>query len=137
LITVSATELVAFSKSAGSFARQGASVIAISTDSASTHAALTDHRDENAQTLGTLEIPLVADSNRAIAAAYGVLNTHGTADQAMIIIDNKHMIRQITINGNTVGRSVGETLRLLRAYQEHDKKGDVCPAGWDEGKSTV
>jgi peroxiredoxin 3 len=48
-------------------------------------------------------------------------------------------VRQITINDLPVGRSVDETLRLIKAFQFTDKHGEVCPANWDEksNKSTI
>ena len=47
------------------------------------------------------------------------------------------MVRQITINDLPVGRSVDETLRLLKAFQFTDKHGEVCPANWQEGAKTM
>ena len=36
-----------------------------------------------------------------------------------------------------VGRSVEETLRVLKAFQQVEKTGEVCPAGWTEGAKTM
>eukprot|EP00994_Dinema_validum_P008306 NODE_7466_length_318_cov_71.323420_g6728_i0.p3 GENE.NODE_7466_length_318_cov_71.323420_g6728_i0~~NODE_7466_length_318_cov_71.323420_g6728_i0.p3 ORF type:complete len:52 (-),score=19.86 NODE_7466_length_318_cov_71.323420_g6728_i0:133-288(-) len=35
------------------------------------------------------------------------------------------------------GRSVEETLRLVKAFQFTDKHGEVCPAGWQPGADTI
>jgi peroxiredoxin (alkyl hydroperoxide reductase subunit C) len=43
-----------------------------------------------------------------------------------------------TINSLSVGRSVTEAMRVLKAFQfvsTHD--GQVCPADWEEGKDTM
>ena len=53
------------------------------------------------------------------------------------MIDDKGLLRQITVNDLPVGRDVDETLRLIQAYQFTDKHGEVCPAGWKPGKDTV
>jgi Peroxiredoxin len=61
--------------------------------------------------------------------------------------------RQITINDLPVGRSVDETIRLIKAFQFtvcllpvlsldcahslQDKYGEVCPANWTEGSKTI
>uniref|UniRef100_A0A8B9WSP0 thioredoxin-dependent peroxiredoxin n=1 Tax=Bos mutus grunniens TaxID=30521 RepID=A0A8B9WSP0_BOSMU len=53
------------------------------------------------------------------------------------IVDDKGILRQITINDLPVGRSVDETLRLVQAFQFTDKHGEVCPAGWKPGSDTI
>ena len=57
--------------------------------------------------------------------------------RGLFIIDNKGILRQITVNDLPVGRSVDETLRLVQAFQFTDKHGEVCPAGWKPGADTV
>ena len=41
------------------------------------------------------------------------------------------------INDDAVGRSVDETLRLIKAFQFADKNGEVCPANWQPGDKTI
>uniref|UniRef100_A0A8W4FHP4 thioredoxin-dependent peroxiredoxin n=1 Tax=Sus scrofa TaxID=9823 RepID=A0A8W4FHP4_PIG len=60
-----------------------------------------------------------------------------TAVMGLFIIDDKGILRQITINDLPVGRSVDETLRLVQAFQFTDKHGEVCPAGWKPGSDTI
>uniref|UniRef100_A0A672HIM6 thioredoxin-dependent peroxiredoxin n=1 Tax=Salarias fasciatus TaxID=181472 RepID=A0A672HIM6_SALFA len=57
--------------------------------------------------------------------------------RGLFIIDDKGVLRQITINDLPVGRSVDETLRLVQAFQFTDKHGEVCPAGWKPGSDTI
>ncbi|KPP63544.1 Peroxiredoxin-4-like, partial [Scleropages formosus] len=57
--------------------------------------------------------------------------------QGLFIIDDKGVLRQITMNDLPVGRSVDETLRLVQAFQYTDKHGEVCPAGWKPGSDTI
>lgn len=40
------------------------------------------------------------------------------------MIDDRGVLRQITINDLPVGRSVDETLRLVQAFQFTDKNGE-------------
>ena len=47
------------------------------------------------------------------------------------------VLRQMTVNDLPVGRSVDETLRLVKAFQFVEKHGEVCPAGWRPGKKTM
>uniref|UniRef100_A0A3Q0SZD8 thioredoxin-dependent peroxiredoxin n=1 Tax=Amphilophus citrinellus TaxID=61819 RepID=A0A3Q0SZD8_AMPCI len=88
--------------------------------------------------LGTMNIPLVSDTRRIISKDYGVLKEdEGIAYRGLFIIDDKGILRQITINDLPVGRSVDETLRLVQAFQFTDKHGEVCPAGWKPGSDTI
>lgn len=42
----------------------------------------------------------------------------------LFVIDDKQVVRQITINDLPVGRDVDETLRLVQAFQYVDKHGE-------------
>ena len=53
------------------------------------------------------------------------------------IISPTGVLRQMTVNDLPVGRSVDETLRLLRAFQYTDEHGEVCPANWQPGAPTM
>ena len=88
--------------------------------------------------LGQLQIPLVSDITKKISQDYGVyLEDQGVALRGLFIIDDKGILRQMTLNDLPVGRSVDETLRLVQAFQFTDQHGEVCPAGWTPGDATV
>lgn len=44
--------------------------------------------------------------------------------RGLFIIDDKGILRQITMNDLPVGRSVDEVLRLVQAFQFTDKHGE-------------
>lgn len=50
--------------------------------------------------------------------------TPGLSLRGLFVIDDKGILRQITINDLPVGRSVDETLRLVQAFQFTDKNGE-------------
>uniref|UniRef100_A0A8D0HFD4 Peroxiredoxin-2 n=2 Tax=Sphenodon punctatus TaxID=8508 RepID=A0A8D0HFD4_SPHPU len=131
------TEIIAFSERAEEFRKLNCEVVGASVDSHFTHLAwINTPRKEGG--LGQLNIPLVADLTHSIAADYGVLKEdEGIAYRGLFIIDNKGILRQITVNDLPVGRSVDETLRLVQAFQHTDKHGEVCPAGWSPGSDTI
>jgi alkyl hydroperoxide reductase subunit AhpC len=53
-------------------------------------------------------------------------------------IDPTGKIRTMQINDDQVGRSVEETLRLLKAFQWADSHvGEACPASWVPGDDTI
>lgn len=84
--------------------------------------------------LGELKYPLLSDFSKEISQKYGVLieDNGGIALRGLFIIDKQQILRQITVNDLPVGRSVDETLRLVRAFQYVEQHGEVCPADWNE-----
>ncbi|KAK7582595.1 hypothetical protein V9T40_014040 [Parthenolecanium corni] len=131
------TEIIAFSDRVDEFRKIGCEVVAASTDSHFCHLAWvnTPRKDGG---LGNMNIPLLADKSAIIAKAYGVYNEEtGIPFRGLFIIDDKGVLRQVTINDLPVGRSVDETLRLVQAFQFTDKNGEVCPANWKPGKQTM
>jgi len=131
------TEIIAFSEGVEQFKKIGCEVIACSTDSVFSHLAWTNTpRKEGG--LGSMKIPILADTNHQISKAYGCLKEdEGIAFRGLYIIDRNGTLRQITINDLPVGRSVDETLRLVQAFQFVDENGEVCPAGWKPGKDSM
>jgi peroxiredoxin (alkyl hydroperoxide reductase subunit C) len=136
------TEIVSFSEALPKFEAEGASVVACSTDSHHTHLAWTRTPRSNGG-LGSIDIPLVADISKTISRDFGVLvddpddGMYGAALRGLFIIDPKGVIRSIQINDDHVGRSVDETLRLIKAFKYADKNGAVCPANWQPGDDTM
>jgi len=131
------TEILAFNDRVKEFREIGAEIVACSVDSHFTHLAWTNTpRSEGG--LGKLDIPLLSDLTHAISKDYGVyLEDNGHTLRGLFIIDDKGVLRQITMNDLPVGRSVDETLRLVQAFQYTDKNGEVCPAGWKPGSDTI
>ena len=85
-----------------------------------------------------MKIPMLADLTHQISKDYGVyVEADGVDLRGLFIIDDKGILRQITINDRPVGRCVDETLRLVQAFQFTDKHGEVCPAGWQPGADTI
>ncbi|XP_010168651.1 peroxiredoxin-1 isoform X1 [Antrostomus carolinensis] len=139
------TEIIAYSDRADEFKKINCEVIGASVDSHFCHLAWVNTPKKQGG-LGTMNIPLISDTKRAIAKEYGVLKEdEGIAYRGLFIIDEKGILRQITINDLPVGRSVDETLRLVQAFQFTDKHGEdlnilivsVCPAGWKPGSDTI
>lgn len=131
------TEILAFSDRVEEFRKINTEVIACSVDSHFTHLAwINTPRKEGG--LGKIQIPLLSDLSHKISKEYGVyLDDLGHTLRGLFIIDDKGVLRQITMNDLPVGRSVDETLRLVQAFQYTDRHGEVCPAGWKPGADTV
>ncbi|XP_009996798.1 PREDICTED: peroxiredoxin-4 [Chaetura pelagica] len=131
------TEIIAFSDRIEEFRAINTEVVACSVDSKFTHLAwINTPRKQGG--LGPMKIPLLSDLTHQISKDYGVyLEDQGHTLRGLFIIDDKRVLRQITMNDLPVGRSVDETLRLVQAFQYTDKHGEVCPAGWKPGSETI
>jgi len=131
------TEIIAFSDRIDEFRKLSAECVAVSCDSHFSHLAWiqTPRKDGG---LGDMKIPVLADFNKKIAESYGVLEPEmGVAFRGLFLIDPKGEIRHVTCNDLPVGRSVDETLRVLKAFQHVEKHGEVCPADWEEDSPTI
>jgi len=131
------TEILAFNDRLEEFRALNTEVVACSVDSHFTHLAWTQvPRKEGG--LGPLNMPLLSDLTHKISKDYGVfLEDNGHTLRGLFLIDDKGVLRQITMNDLPVGRSVDETLRLIQAFQYTDKHGEVCPANWKPGSDTI
>lgn len=131
------TEIIAFSDRISEFKDIGAEVVGVSTDSHFSHLAWINQPRKQGG-LGNLQYPLLADFNKTISKDYGVLlENAGIALRGLFIIDPSGTVKQITINDLPVGRSVDETLRLIKAFQFVEKHGEVCPANWTPNSPTI
>merc|ERR1712107_333896 len=107
------TEIIAFSERVEEFKKINCEVIGCSTDSYNCHRAwMKTPRTDGG--LGDIHIPLLADPTHAVAKAYNVLKEDdGVPFRGLFIIDDKGVLRQMTVNDLPVGRDVDETLRLV------------------------
>lgn len=129
------TEILAFNDSLDAFAQLNTVVLSeycaiirsyrlltnlpgVSTDSAYSHFAWANQPRKEGGLGPDLKLPLIADRNQKISRDYGVLiEEEGVALRGLFIIDPKGILRQITVNDLPVGRSVDETIRLIKAFQ--------------------
>jgi alkyl hydroperoxide reductase subunit AhpC len=109
----------------------GCKVVACSVDSQFSHLAWTK-QDTKEGGLGKMNIPMIADLTKSISQDFGVLLDNGVAARGTFIIDGKGVLRHMSVNMGSVGRSVSEILRLVDAFQYTDEHGVVCPANWDK-----
>ena len=137
------TEIVSFSETIEEFRQIKTEVVAVSTDSHHTHLAwIKTPRDQGG--LGRMKIPILADISKHMSRDYGVLVTDenddmfGAALRGLFVIDPQGIVRSIQINDDAVGRSVTETLRIVKAFQFADSHPhQVCPANWKPGDDTI
>jgi len=131
------TELIAFSERIAEFKQLGCEVVGVSTDSQFSHLAWNNQpRKEGG--LGGLKYPLLSDFNKHISREYGVLmEEEGVALRGLFLINPEGVVSHLSVNDLPVGRSVDETLRLVKAFQFVAEHGEVCPANWTPDSPTI
>lgn len=130
------TEIIAFSEAWEEFDSENVQILGCSVDSAYAHQTWsTIPREEGG--VGQLKFPLVSDFNRNIAFNYSVLLDGGMAARGLFLIDREGIVRHQTINDLSLGRSVDEALRLVRALKYVEQNGEVCPADWRAGEPAI
>lgn len=130
------TEIIAFSDRATEFEKLGVQILGISVDSHYSHLAWRN-TPRTQGGLGQINYPLVADINKDIARNYGVLLPGGIALRGLFLVDKGGNVRYQVINDLPLGRSVDETIRMVKALQFFETNGEVCPADWKEGARTI
>jgi peroxiredoxin (alkyl hydroperoxide reductase subunit C) len=131
------TEIVAFNDRLEEFKKINTEVIGASVDSKFSHLAWNNMaRDKGG--LGGVKYPLLADITKNVSRDYGVLlEGGGVALRGLFLIDPDGVLQYQTVNNLAVGRSVDETLRIIKAFQYAQSHGEVCPANWNEGKEAM
>jgi peroxiredoxin (alkyl hydroperoxide reductase subunit C) len=121
------TEILEFSKRRKEFAEAGAEILAVSVDSKFAHLAWQKE-------IGGVSYPMLSDITKRVSQQYGVLlPEEGVSLRGLFIIDPEGVVRYELIHDLSVGRSVGETLRVLKALQT----GELCPVDWQPGEETL
>lgn len=123
------TEIRGFNTALPEFGLANAQVLAVSVDSKYSHLAWI-----KSGVLGKVEFPLLSDINKLTSRAYGVLDeVNGYARRGLFIIDPNGVIQYQVVHSDKVGRSVAETLRVLKALQTEE----LCPINWKPGEKTI
>jgi len=145
------TEIIAFNHRLKEFEKRGVQVLGCSVDSKYSHWAW-KNTPENKGGIGDVQYPIIADIDKSIARTYDILvgskpayieteeaGFDSTIDgrvalRASFLIDENGVIRHAVINDLQLGRNIDEMLRMVDALTFNQKHGEVCPAGWVEGK---
>jgi len=125
------TEIRGFQSLLDEFKDEKCEVIGVSTDSFFSHKAWFADRKTFPQ---EITHPVIADTNHAVSRAFQVLKEdQGVAYRATVIVDDKGIVRAVSINDLSAGRSPGEVLRTLQALQS----GGLCGGDWKKGEAFV
>lgn len=127
------SELIAFDHRLDKFKKRNVQVIGCSVDSHFTHLAWKNTAVDKGG-IGNVQYPMVADLTKNIARDYDVLVNDAVALRGSFLIDKEGVVRHQVVNDLPLGRNIDEMLRMVDALQFTEQHGEVCPAGWQEGK---
>ncbi|MFF2888607.1 MULTISPECIES: alkyl hydroperoxide reductase subunit C [unclassified Paenibacillus] len=113
----------------------GVEVYSVSTDTHFTHKAWHD----SSETIGKITYIMIGDPSHTISRNFDVLiEADGLADRGTFIIDPDGVIQTVEINAGGIGRDASTLVSKIKAAQYvRNNPGEVCPAKWQEGGSTL
>jgi peroxiredoxin (alkyl hydroperoxide reductase subunit C) len=144
------TELHAFQAKLAEFESKNCAVVACSTDTEESHWGWLQMSKDKGGIEG-VTYPIVADTNKTISDAFGVLageyeydlegNLIATNDmiayRGLFLLDKQGTVMHQLVNFFPLGRNVDEALRMVDALQYFEENGEVCPANWKSGEDAM
>ena len=138
---VCATDIEAFMSSYEEFRKNGAEVIAISTDSVYSHKAWSESSPRVKQSM----IPLVEDFNKKTSSEYGFLNeATGASRRGTVIVDPDGVVQYIAVHNDALGKDADHIFTAfmgLKYVRDHPPSsvGHICaiPANWKLGEKAL
>ena len=129
------TELEDLADNYAEFQRLGVEIYGVSTDTHFAHKAWHDTSDAIAK----VNYPLIGDPTGKLTRNFGVMiEEQGLALRGTFLIDPDGIIKACEIHDNGIGRDADELLRKVKAAQYvAAHPGEVCPAKWREGETTL
>jgi thioredoxin-dependent peroxiredoxin len=144
---VCTTELGYMASIKPEFDRRGVKIIGLSVDPIENHA---KWAQDIAETQGTApNYPIVADSDFAVAKAYGMLEANVSGDPTertpaanqtvrnVFVIGPDKKIKLILVYPMTTGRNFDEVLRVIDSLQLTANHKVATPANWTQGDDVI
>lgn len=135
---VCTTEFVEFARAADEFQKRNVQLIGNSIDSVYSHIAWVRNIEEK---FGVkVWFPVIADLDQKVAHAYGMVHeavSDTAAVRAVFFIDPKGIVRALLYYPLSLGRNIGEILRVFDALQTADSNACATPANWQPGEAVI
>ena len=135
---VCTTEMTGFAKRKPEFDALNAKLLGLSIDSIFSHLAWVRNVEE--RTGVRFNFPIIADIKMDVANLYGMVQpgvASTVAVRAVYFIDPKRVIRLILYYPLSVGRTMDEILRALKALQLTDRAPVATPLDWQPGDEVL
>lgn len=144
------TELFAFQAALEEFEKRNVAVVACSTDTEESHWGWLN-MNKNEGGIKGVKYPIVADTEKTISDAFGVLAGEYDYDddgrliatgpmisyRGLFLIDKDGVVQHQIVNNFPLGRNVAEAIRMVDVLQYTEEHGEVCPANWEPGKEAL
>jgi len=129
------TELEDLQDNYGTLKGLGVEIYSVSTDTHFTHKAWHD----SSETIKKITYTMIGDPSHTLSRNFDVLiEADGLADRGTFIIDPDGIIQAVEINAGGIGRDASVVVDKIKAAQYvRNNPGEVCPAKWKEGASTL
>ena len=129
------TELGELAEQYGEFRDEGIEIVSMSTDTVYSHKVW----HETSDIVRRVPFPMGSDHRHELVDAFNIYcEDDGLSYRATVIIDPGGIIRCVEVHDNSIGRSVQELLRKVRAAKYvHEHPEEVCPASWKAGDRTL
>lgn len=129
------TELGDVADKYGKLQEMGVEVYSVSTDTHFVHKAWHDASD----TIKKIKFPMLADPTGHLSRSFGVyIDEEGLAYRGTFVVSPEGKIKLAEIHDNGIGRNADELVRKIQAAQfVASHPGEVCPAKWTPGASTL
>ena len=129
------TELEDMADNYAEFQKMGVDVYGVSTDSHFAHKAWHDTSDA----IKKVNYPLIGDRTGTLTRNFDVMiEEEGMALRGTFVINPEGKIKLCEIHDDGIGRDASDLLRKVKAAQYvAAHPGEVCPAKWTEGASTL
>ena len=135
---VCTTELGYTAKLKPEFEKRGVKIIAISVDPLDDHHGWISDINETQNT--TVNFPIIADPDRAVATAYDMIHPNAAEKftvRSVFVIDPNKKIRLTITYPPATGRNFDEILRVVDALQLTDNHAVATPVNWKDGDDCI
>ena len=120
------------------FEKRNVKVLALSVDSLGKHEGWINDINETQST--TVGFPIVADEDKSIANAYGMIHPNASETftvRSLFIIGLDKKVKLMIIYPASTGRNFTEVLRVIDSLQLTAKYSVATPADWKEGEDVI
>ncbi len=135
---VCTTELGTTAKYKDEFAKRNVKMMALSVDSAESHAGWKKDINETQHT--TVNFPIIADEDKKVSTLYDMIHPNALANATVrsvfIIAPDKTVKMTLTYPAST-GRNFDELLRVVDSLQLTAYHKVATPANWNQGEDVV
>jgi len=113
----------------------GVDIYSVSTDSHFCHKAWFD----SSEAIGKIQYTMISDNTFEISRNFEILRENeGRSERGTFIVDPDGIIKVMEITCEGVGRDAESLLQKVKAAQYiREHPGEVCPAKWKEGETTL